>query len=193
MRFLIQQFKYNFCQEDGTNKYLCFITKSPIYLCFICDFCIRKTKWIRPLAGILFMRLLAPCDENSCTDYRYGWKNITCFLLFPFYFCHLGLYNVYISPKANQNFHPVLSNFPPVLHISLMYSFVLSVKVTKFPGKELPDLPIFTCLIVVSSISSTPLLLPLPFLHPCLFPSPSSLPAVSRAVSLFGSFPNIIC
>ena len=131
----------------------------------------KENKWIRPLAGILFMRLLAPFDENSCTDYGYGWKNITCYLLFPFYFSHLGLHNMYISPKANQNFHPVLSNFPPVLHISLVYSFVLSVKVTKFPGKELPDLRIFYMpdgniinLIYSSSPSSSlPPPLPLPF------------------------------
>ncbi len=49
----------------------------------------------------------------------------------------MGLEKMFISLQGSQNFLPVWPNFPPVWHISLMYFFIFSVKITKnFPARS---------------------------------------------------------
>ena len=56
---------------------------------------------------------------------------------------HLGLEKMFISLQAGQNFPPAWQISLLCGMVSLMYFFIFSLHITKFPGKELPGLPVF--------------------------------------------------
>ena len=51
---------------------------------------------------------------------------------------------MFIFLQAEQNFPPVGQISLQCGRVSLMYFFIFSLHITKFPGKELPILPIFS-------------------------------------------------
>ena len=51
--------------------------------------------------------------------------------------------NLYF-PAAGQNFPPAGQISLQCGMVSLMYFFIFSFQITKFPGKELPVLPVFS-------------------------------------------------
>ena len=55
-----------------------------------------------------------------------------------------GLEKMFISLQAGQNFPPAGQISFQCGMVSLMYFFIFSLQITKFPGKELPVLPIFS-------------------------------------------------
>ena len=51
---------------------------------------------------------------------------------------------MFISLQAGQNFPPAGQISFQCGMVSLMYFFIFSFQITKFPGKELPVLPVFS-------------------------------------------------
>ena len=46
--------------------------------------------------------------------------------------------------ELNQNFPPILLNFPPFLYIFLSFRGKISLQMSKFPGNQVPEFPIFS-------------------------------------------------
>ena len=48
------------------------------------------------------------------------------------------------SQETNRNFPPILQNFPPFLNIFLYFRGTNSLQMSKFPGNQVPEFPIFS-------------------------------------------------
>ena len=81
-------------------------------------------------------------DILRCTQFIF----ISSFLKFDNNLLPLtsGLEKVFFSLQAGQNFPPAGQISLKCRMVSLMYFFIFSLQITRFPGKELPVLPIFS-------------------------------------------------
>ena len=48
------------------------------------------------------------------------------------------------SRELNQNFPPILLNFPPFLYVFLYFRGKISLQMSTFPGNQVPEFPIFS-------------------------------------------------
>ena len=48
------------------------------------------------------------------------------------------------SRELNQNFPPILLNFPPFLYVFLYFRGNISLQMSTFPGNQVPKFPIFS-------------------------------------------------
>ena len=55
------------------------------------------------------------------------------------------------SRELNQNFLPTLLNYPPVLYVFLYFRGKINLQMSKFPGNQVPEFPIFSRHVHVSS------------------------------------------
>ena len=81
--------------------------------------------------------------KNECANNEFSQKRTFCQVVYNTNTYIHGWKKCAFFPGTNQNFPPILLNFPPYLYVFLYFRDTNSLQISRFPWNQVPEFPIF--------------------------------------------------